>query len=448
MRINKKLSLSIILLLITCISLYAKEQPQKKHTSIPQTNSNKLWYKDLFFKDDSFNFEAIRMLGSAYGQGVDIGECISTLNKIKDKDYQSWYDEWTKTANRIYSYAEKFNKQGNIVSARKAYFRASSYYQMAGFYLHAPATRMSSIKSWKKGRDSFLKAIASLPNIKPIKIPYENTTLPGYFIKSPIAKGKAPLLIVNTGFDGTKEQLYFSVGKAAAERGYHCLLFEGPGQGEVIRLQNLPFRYDWEKVVSPAIDFAVKLPVVNTSKIALMGRSMGGYLAPRAAAFDKRLKACIANGGVYSMGEGILKKFPTDLVKSIKNNSKSFNLTISKIAHLNNALNWFIINGMWTFDAVSPSAFFIKLEKYTLKGVAEKITCNMLITDSEDDMLFKGQPQQVFDILKCPKTLLIFTEKEDAELHCQMGASAISNEKIFSWLNKTFNYSVPLLGGD
>ena len=436
----KKLIFFCILLGISYSSFSANEQPSSKKMNKKQkAKTTKLWYEDLFFTDDNFNFEAIRMLGTAYSEGADIGECISTIKNIKDKDYKSWYDEWYKTAERIYKKAEEMQKTGDIVSARKLYFRATSYYEIAGFYLHASKTRQIAIDSWEKGRNCFLKAIESIPYITTVKIPYENTTLPGYLIKSPYAKEKAPLLIVNTGFDGTKEELYFSVGKAAAERGYHCLMFDGPGQGEVIRLQNLPFRYDWEKVVSPAVDFAMKLPEVDTSKIALMGRSMGGYLAPRAAAFEKRLGACIANGGVYCMTEGLYKKIPPALIKAIKSNPNMFNATIKRYCQYSSALNWFITNGMWTFNAPTPAEFFIKLEKYTMEDIAEKITCPTLVIDSEDDFFFEGQPQMLYSKLTCPKTLLVFSESEDAELHCQMGATAIANEEIFSWLNKTFN---------
>ncbi len=96
----------------------------------------------------------------------------------------------------------------------------------------------------------------------------------------------------------------------AVERGYNCLLFEGPGQGEMIREQKIPFRYDWEKVVGPVIDFAEDLPQVDTDRIALMGISFGGYFAPRAAAFDDRIKVCIANGGIYDFYQNVLGKCP------------------------------------------------------------------------------------------------------------------------------------------
>ncbi len=67
---------------------------------------------------------------------------------------------------------------------------------------------------------------------------------------------------------------------AAVRRGYNCLTFEGPGQGEVIREQGLPFRYDWEKVVTPVVDYALSRPEVDPRKVALFGISLGGVPGP------------------------------------------------------------------------------------------------------------------------------------------------------------------------
>jgi alpha-beta hydrolase superfamily lysophospholipase len=79
--------------------------------------------------------------------------------------------------------------------------------------------------------------------------------------------------------------------RAGVERGWNVLAFDGPGQYGPIHRERLPFRPDWEKVVTPVVDFALTLPGVDPEKIALMGISMGGYLAPRAAAFEKRISA-------------------------------------------------------------------------------------------------------------------------------------------------------------
>ena len=336
----------------------------------------------------------------------------------------------------MYNLARRFEKRGNIVSAREAYFRASNYYRSAGFYMHSKANRPKALKTWKKSKKSFLRAISSLENIEPVTIPYENTTLPGYFMKTQSQEEKPPLLVVHTGFDGTGEELYFAVGLAAIKRGYNCLIFEGPGQGEVIRLQKIPYRYDWENVVSPVIDYALTRPDVDKERIALMGISMGGYLAPRAVSSEHRIKACIANGGVFDFSENIYKGFPPEFLALLKTDPEKFNAEIKEALAEDTEILWFFENGMWTFGVDSPSELMLAIKKFTLKDVVKEIKCNMLVIDTEGDMFFKGQPEKLYNELTCPKDFILFTRKEAAQAHCQAGATAISNEVIFNWLDK------------
>ncbi len=434
---KKFLILSVLLAVSTVFSLSCNRagiQTSQAHNVKRQPLN---WYDDLVFEDENLSFQLARTIGWTYSGGADIGECIRTARAIRAGDIYSWYSEWLKTANRLYAFAEQMQKEGDTVSAREAYFRASNYYRTSGFYMHAKDNRPKALETWQLSRDSFLKAIASLPYINQIEIPYEDTTLPGYFIKAPAEK--APLLIVHTGFDGTAEELYFAVGLAAHKRGYNCLLFEGPGQGEVIRLQNLPYRYDWEKVVAPVIDYALTIPEVDKDQIALMGISMGGYLAPRAAAFDYRIKACIANGGIFDFSENIFNEFPPEEIKLIETNPEEFNHIVYKQMEENITLDWFFRNGMWTFHANSPAELMQLLKKYTLKNVVERIKCHMLIVDSENDQFEKGQARKLYDKLQSPKKYILFTREEAAQTHCQIGAVAISNEVVFSWLNDVFD---------
>ena len=95
--------------------------------------------------------------------------------------------------------------------------------------------------------------------------------------------------------------MYFGSGVAASRRGYHVLMFDGPGQGEMMYVQLVTMRGDWEAVVTKVVDFALALPNVDPRKIALSGWSTGGYLAPRGASGEPRLAALIADPGRWKI---------------------------------------------------------------------------------------------------------------------------------------------------
>src|SRR5262249_46269828 len=129
-----------------------------------------------------------------------------------------------------------------------------------------------------------------------VRIPYEGTTLPGYFYRVDESGVPRPTLLSLGGFDSTGEELYFFAAGAALQRGYNVLTFEGPGQGEPLRVQGLRARPDYEVPVRAAVDYLLTRPEVDPERIALMGSSLGGYYAPRAAAFEPRVKALISHG--------------------------------------------------------------------------------------------------------------------------------------------------------
>ncbi|MBN2687307.1 MAG: alpha/beta hydrolase, partial [Deltaproteobacteria bacterium] len=269
---------------------------------------------DLIFKDPQYSFQCLRTIGYAPSGGADIGECLSTAYRITEGDDESWYTEWVKTARRLEQAADTFLKAGHTISAREAYFRASNYYRTAEFFLHTNPRDPRIMETWGKSRSCFIKAARlSNPAITPVEIPFEGTTLPGYLCLADNKGIKKPLIIIHSGFDGTGEELYFEIAWFAIRRGYNCLLFEGPGQGRVIRKQKIHFRPNWETVVTPVVDFALTLPVVDPERIVLMGISMGGYLAPRAAAFEKRIAVCIPNGGLYDFHAGAVGHFPPEI---------------------------------------------------------------------------------------------------------------------------------------
>jgi alpha-beta hydrolase superfamily lysophospholipase len=88
--------------------------------------------------------------------------------------------------------------------------------------------------------------------------------------------------------------------KNAHEHGYGVLTYDGPGQGSVLRRQGLTFTH-WEKPTGAVLD-AFLADHARPEKIVPVGMSMGGYLAPRAAAFDERFDGVVAYDVFFDMG--------------------------------------------------------------------------------------------------------------------------------------------------
>src|SRR5581483_1529043 len=194
----------------------------------------------LFFKDPEYSYQALRTVSVAQTQAADIGECMVTSSAITEGDDETWFKEWHKLAQRTERDARKYKYNEDMASARSAFRRASNYYRTCEFFLHSDPHDPRIQENWKKSKDCFLEAVRDYPIIQ-VEIPFEDTTLPGYLCLVDRTDKVRPLLLLQSGFDGTKEELFFSTGEAALRRGYNCLIFEGPGQGEVIRREKIPF---------------------------------------------------------------------------------------------------------------------------------------------------------------------------------------------------------------
>jgi len=397
------------------------------------------WYENLIFEDKSFASQLARNLAWTYAGAADIGEVISTAKRVTDGDIDSWHDEWLATADRVHAMAAAFEEEGHVVSASEAYFRAATYYQAAGFFMVAPEDRGKARYCRRRGSESFKKALQAHPNITVERIPYLDTTLPAYVARSEIAGPKGPIVIANTGFDGTAEDTFHGVAWAAMKRGYHVLVFEGPGQGEMLMEHDLHFRPDWEVVGRAVVDYALSLPFVDEDKVAYMGISMGGYLAPRAVAFDDRVDALIANSGLYKLYESAYAIFPEEQLALVDEAPEQFNALVAEMATQDISIQWLFDNSQWRFGSEDYADFMRGQREYTLEHVVANIKPPTLVTESVADGMFAGQPQSLFEALQCPKDYVVFTREEAAQAHCQLGASSLSNEKIFNWLDGIFS---------
>ena len=394
----------------------------------------------VFFKNRQFEFQALRVISTTPADQADICEVISTCKKIKDGDCANWCSEWTKIAHRIRKFGEESLASSYTASASQSFLRASNYYRTAEFYLNYGCDNDLMLKIDTLCTQCFNLAIQYGPyDIEPVEIPFEGTHLPGHFYHTS-SNLPAPTVIVITGNDGNKEELY-AIGISAIKRGMNCLTFDGPGQGETIRRRRIPFRYNYETAVTPAVNFAIQDSLVDPEKIVLWGESLGGYFAPRAVAFEQRISACVANGGIYDcIGykkfSGMTSDKRSAMLHRIRNHTKGFNLIVNLLMKLSVNLDWTIRHGMTTFMVTTPAEYILSYEPYWLEGIVSKITCPTLVTDNEKEVNFPKQAKILYDALECPKEYLYFTQEEGAGYHCELGCRLYANDRIFNWIQK------------
>ncbi|KAH7234889.1 Alpha/Beta hydrolase protein [Fusarium redolens] len=392
--------------------------------------------------DDDFNFNVMVTLAAAPYQGADIGEVLVAASQIKTGDFESYYQAYYDLATRVHKQAKTIDCKKHPVSARNALFRASTYYRSADMFLHGNWSDPRIMSLWKQQADTFDKAMKLMPIPgQRVKIQADNFTVPAIFFKTD-KPGRHPTVILGNGYDGSMEDLYHVMGEALLQRGMNAIVYEGPGQPSVRRYQELGFIPEWEKVVTPVVDYVLSRDDVDGSKVALMGFSFGGFLATRAAAFEHRLAAVIALDGIYDFGQAMFKQFGPDITGLFKaGKKKEVDEEVALVQNnssLPSTLRWGIDQGKWSFKTHSAYTLLKRSEAFTLKGMVDKIKAPVFVGDGQNDMFFPGQAKELAKQLGSRATYHLFETVQGAGLHCQVGGYVFMNQVSLDWLEDVF----------
>lgn len=211
--------------------------------------------------------------------------------------YNDWCRAWSERGAHHEQLGREAMARGHMLTAGECLQRAGLYYHFASFLFARDQAQMKAAHA---------KAVAcrqaALPHLRPpgerVTIPYEGKTLAG-ILRKPPGVGKPSVVVMAVGLDSTKEEGDAYEAPFLA-RGMATLIFDGPGQGE--GQYDFAIRGDYEAPVKAVIDYIETRGDLDTKRIGMWGVSLGGYYAPRAAAFEKRIKACIALGGPFNWG--------------------------------------------------------------------------------------------------------------------------------------------------
>jgi pimeloyl-ACP methyl ester carboxylesterase len=369
-----------------------------------------------------FNILADPQMNYTMNRPLADGEATSRIAEAKAiapkiKDIETWTAAFLETAQK----AEK----------EERWLDAASYYHQVEFFLPAGDKRNGYYDDFARTNSLGMEGAR---NYESIKVPYAGGYLPGFRLQ---AQGKEiATFVFNGGYDSFVEEFYPFL-KPLTEVGFTVIGFDGPGQGGALR-QDIFFEHAWEKPAKAVLDY------FKLDEVVWLGASCGGYLALRAAAFEPRIKQVISMPASYWGLDMTLKQIPPGEDKRLLSlfkagDRKGVEALIAQHRNSTVCFNWCITQGMHITGTKTPFDCLTALSLHSLDGVLQNVKQDVLLTEGEDDHLFNvGWVYRIMDELVCAQTLTtrVFTAREGAEHHCQVGNTAVARQEIVYWLSR------------
>lgn len=380
---------------------------------------NATWF--AYFPDNyRWSFNVLLVLATARAGGAEIGEVDMVARRLATDvgNDELWFDEWVREGDRIRELAETALDRGHRQSAASHFRRACTYY-MIGEHFRVPKDRRAN-EAYKLQMECFAHAVDLIdrPRVEPVLVPFEHgVSLPGYLVHPELRSGAAlpPVVVYFDGFDGNKELSYLLGVEDLVSRGLACLVMDSPGIGAPLRFDDLYVRHDYEVPAGAVIDYLETRSDIDPARIGVMGMSLGGYYAPRAASREHRFAACAAWGGIWDYHARWVRRIEQALDARLPVPAE----------HLRSC------TGASTTDEALR-----KIEGFKLSGVVTDMRCPFLLCHGEDDQQVPvDDARKLFEeVGSADKTLRVFTASEGGAQHCQIDNLSIGSAVVFDWL--------------
>ncbi|MET8545421.1 VC0807 family protein [Kitasatospora sp. NPDC004799] len=409
------------------------------------------------FAEPNLDLQTRAALGATAYRAAEVGEVLAAVDRVNRAGLsgRSYHEEFLALDRRTATGAEDALRSGRTADARDAYLRAAKYLSLALFSVLASARPADEPAVFAEMRACWHRAGDLLdPPVQRLRIPYEDIGLPAYLLTPPGRPERRPTLVLVNGSDAQSIDLYCFGARAAVERGWNALVLEGPGQGSLLFEHGIPFRPDWEHVVRPVVDHLLSdpsvSPLVDPDRIALTGWSMSGILAIRAAAFEPRLAAVVADPGAVDNWLA----WPEVWRRLVDGPDRSDPEAVNRhwrravLPELGPATPLLakraeIFGTRFLHDARAgraPQDFWQlarTIRRFRCDDVAHLVTCPTLVLGYEAEALVPGQDTRLYDLLRCPKQHTVLTAAQGAGDHCAPMAPQLRNAVVLDWLERT-----------
>ena len=400
----------------------------------------------ILLDDADMDAQLSRTVIAVAAEAADLGEVFTTAARVTQGDYDSWFTEWSAAAEVAESHAEEALRGGHVVTARKAFLRASEYWRQSYFFIRRDIDDERLQRAWRRHRLTFRAALPLLDcHAVTVDIPYDGVSMTGYLFRPADADTPRPTIMAPCGFDSTAEAGFVATGYMALPRGYNFFVFEGPGQGGTLYEHRRTFRPDFEVPFGEAFRWLLEQDGVHPHAVIVMGRSFGGYLGPRATAFESRVAALVADPGQYDFASrigGFAKSAGFDDVDAFLTRlhaaDPDLDDELQKMLTGSRNVEWYGAR-MAAMGTTTIGDFLRKQLEFTLADVAADIRCPTLLTEGEGD--FAAQGELLFENLTCERRLTTFSEAEGAGGHCEGLGSTLFEGYAFDWIDRILGRS-------
>ncbi|KJY18043.1 MULTISPECIES: alpha/beta hydrolase family protein [Streptomyces] len=400
------------------------------------------------FADPGFNFAGLLALGAAGMRASEVGEVLTAVNAINAAGLseQTYTDTFRSWGDRLAA-PPAAGRDGGTPSQTRRFrsLRAAQYYAQALFYVlgtDKPGDEEAVYRAGRKAWDTFARLCT--PAAVTDRVPWGKTRLPLWFFRPDGPAERRPTVILTNGSDGQNLDMWTYGVSAALDRGWNALVYDGPGQGQLLFVEEIPFTTRWETVVSPIVDWLLRREDVDGERIAITGLSMGGNLAPRAAAFEHRLAAVVAQPGCLSPWLGFDKELRDIVTPDKAETNRIWNeevvpeltpqlaFTVKKRFEifdrqaLRQAREGKVLTDIWT-----PAQVAMGLD---ITKVVGRIKAPTLVLDYDFEQFYPGQPRQMYDLLRTRREYVKLTKATGAQLHCSPMAPQQHCDVVFDWL--------------
>jgi hypothetical protein len=400
-------------------------------------------------KNDILDFQYLRALSYQTYGGAATGEILYVARAYErsGSSRQAWVDTWTAQGRMLRRKGEDALRSGHRASARSFYLRAYNYLRAAEFYFDRKTHGGDAHRDLYREELACFGAASALFDltVEKVSIPYlAGIDIPGYFFKASREAKRLPTVVICGGGDSFGEESYFTGGvREGLDRGFNVLVFHGPGQrGLLVEHPDQIFRTDYEVPIGRVIDFLLTREDVDGENLGLYGYSFGGHLAPRAAAFDGRIKALAANALLPRPEHLVRQAMLTQVPALARPLAEQALIPILKQAIRTNwVLQATVEQSMWWPSGTDTVEGYLKrLADFNLEGLAEKIGCPVLCTIGVGE----GQgalddSRAFFDRLPNPKkSYVLLTTELGADNHVGLNNIPYTSGVIFDWFSDVF----------